>query len=211
MHQPHASPCIRPQQPTFHCNFQACESTCIGRQPSSHVRCHTMRAARICKRTNVFLTAGQLQVKCVTCHMSCTASRLQPCGGTYAPSLRQGHYVANKLTLQSYRLTPSSLHCSSIPAAVQQARQALRSYREHRKSNSSAAPAGLQCCRVQLPQPHSGDADTVKALDSGDFPGGIQQLTRAMAPLVDSFLDGCALLLMRSQFGGLTACLREIR
>ena len=120
MHQPHASPCIRPQQPTFHCNFQACESTCIGRQPSSHVRCHTMRAARICKRIDVFLTAKQLQVKCVTCHMSCTASRLQPWGGTYAPSLRQGHYVAKKLTLQSHRLTPSSLHCSSIPAAVQQ-------------------------------------------------------------------------------------------
>ena len=94
-------------------------------------------------------------------------------------------------------LRHSTTTCRTIRDAVAQARRALRSFRERRgrpdadaaASANDAAPA-VTCCRIQLPVPHPGDKDTVKLLDAQDFPGGVQQLTRAVVPLVDDLLDG---------------------
>ena len=96
-----------------------------------------------------------------------------------------------------------------------QARHALRSFREaHAASatsivaqqeqpedsqlNSGSGSSALTCCRIQLPIPHPGDEDAVQLLDSSKFPGGIRQLTRQMAPLVDDLMYGCVPLLCSS-------------
>lgn len=43
-----------------------------------------------------------------------------------------------------------------------------------------------------------GSADLIRANDESDWPGGVQQRFRALRPLVDGLLEGCARVRVRA-------------
>lgn len=84
--------------------------------------------------------------------------------------------------------------CRTTDAAVAQARQALRRFREAQKEGqvSKQKDEHPVCCRIDLPVPHPGEEEKVKIFETSEFPGGVQQQFRALRPLIEDLLFGCA-------------------
>lgn len=70
---------------------------------------------------------------------------------------------------------------------------AFRQFREDVKEDkvTKAKAEHPYCCRIQIPQPHPEDEDTIRILDDGEFPGGVRQRFRELRPRVEDLLYGC--------------------